>query len=169
MSQLIITVFAILLTSALVLAGITYAPWWYKTADNAEIVTVSSLRILEQAYDVSTRANNGLLPPVLSGENDGGFRTNFLPVLKLLPPAVHSFQWKYGAANGLNYFCMESTGSSVNEGAVRGLYRAKAVFSDEQVILNTSCGATSSMAAISGPTPSLALTMYVAFVPGISR
>lgn len=169
MVQLIITVFAILLTALLVLVSLNYLPTWFRAADAAESTTVASLRILEQAYDIATRANNGVSPAVLAGEADGGFRTNFEPVLKLLPAAVHSFDWKYGEANGLNYFCMESTGPSVNEGAAKGLLRAKTIFSSEQVFVNTDCGALTNLDPMP-PTPAkLAVTMYVAFVPGISR
>lgn len=169
MVHLLITVFTIVLTALLVVASINYYPWWYKTADAAEDVTKSSLRILEQAYDVATRANNGAPPEVLDSAIDGGFSTGFLPVLKLLPAAVPQFTWKYGSSSGMNYFCMQSTGPDVNEGAIRGIMRAKGLFSDSQVYVNSECGVHSSFVGIPRTLQKLSVTMYVAYVPGISK
>jgi hypothetical protein len=168
MVQLLITVFSIILTALLIMVGITYAPWWYRTADATEELTKSSLHVMEQAYDVAARLNNGVVP-LVTAEADGGFVSNFQPILKILPAAVPQFQWKYGEAYGLNYFCMESVGPTVNEGVVRGILRAKGVFSDSQVFVNTICGAQTNEFPDPRETGRLALTMFVAFVPGISK
>lgn len=169
MSQLIITVVALLLTALVILGSVNYLPWWYKTAENAEEITRTSLHVLEDAYSVATRASNGVSPSVDAAAEDGGFSSRFLPILHILPAALPQFVWRYGQANGLNYFCMESTGAYVNEGAIRGLLRGKAVFSESQVTLNTTCGSTTSLSPTPLTSTHLALTMFVTFVPGVSR
>ena len=169
MTQLIITVITIALTALLVLASVNYVPWWHKTASDVEDTVRSSLHLVEQAYDVATRDNNGQAPAVDATAADGGFVGNFVPVLRFLPATVPQFHWKYGIDNGMNYVCMESDGSVVNEGLIKGLFRAKSTFSEDQVFLNTTCGARNNVSSFSADGSAVALTMFVAYVPGISR
>lgn len=175
MFQFLIALFAIALTGILLAASVNYIPWWYKTASDVEATTRSSLTRLEQAYDVATRAANGL-PPGVTAEPDGGFSSNFLPVLQLMPAAPGATSWRYGQHledggpfAGLHYFCLAGTAAGVDEGTWRGVNRARAIFSEEQVFVGAGCGATSSDALPSGFPAPLALTMFVAFTPGISK
>jgi hypothetical protein len=173
--QLLITIIAIALTGLLIAATINYLPWWYQTASHVEDTTRTSLGRLEQAYDVTTRANNGT-SPVVTDESDGGFRSNFLAVLKLMPATPGGTSWNYGqhpqdgtSFAGLHYFCLVTTSEGTDEGTWRGATRARAGFSEEQVFVNSGCGATSSVnLPLAFPAP-LALTMFVAFTPGISK
>ena len=175
MFQFLIALFASALTGLLLAASINYIPWWFKIATDVETTTRSSLTRLEQAYDVATRAGNGVSPAV-TAEPDGGFRSNFLPVLQLMPAAPAATAWQYGQHAqdggpfaGLHYFCLAGTSAGVDEGTWRGVNRARAGFSDEQVFVGASCGATASDALPSGFPAPLALTMFVAFTPGISK
>lgn len=176
MFQLIITIAAIALTSALLVASINYIPWWYKSAADTEEVTRKSLLLVEQAYDVVTRAANGV-PPAVGAGADGGFAANFQPVLKLMPAAPAGFSWRYGQATvgegswaNLHYFCLEFTGDEegAGEGAWRGMQRVSALYSPQQLVLGNSCGDTAAYIPSSYPAP-LAVTLFVAYTPGISR
>lgn len=169
MAQLILTIIAIALFGLLSLATINFTPWWYKTAAVAEEVTKSSFRTLEQSYDLSVRLNDGAIPQVNATAADGGLAQNFIPVIKHIPPAVPGFTWKYGQSNGSNYFCMEGEGLAVNEGAFRGINRAKALFPETQMFISDTCGAASNNTALSGSSSSVAVTLFVEFVPGLSR
>lgn len=175
MTQLIITIVAIALTAALVLASINYVPAWYGYSTTAEKQVRAALPLLEQAYDVMTRAAGGT-PPAVQAVADGGFRSNFVPTLKFAPAAPTGFTWVYGqhANDGtlyanLNYFCLVPTGQ-ISDGVGRGVYRAAGVFSTDQLFINTTCGATSSIgqpASFAGA--SRVVTFYVAYTPGVTR
>jgi hypothetical protein len=172
MMQLILAIVAIALISALAVASINYMPVWTKAADDAEQVTRSSLNRLEQAYDVLTRANNGDVP-VVQGGPDGGFSALFLPTLRLAPAAPTNFRWVYGqhAADGspkagMNYFCLHSNGA--DEGAWRGIQRARAAFSSDQYFVSSACDSLENSTPSSYPSPA-AVTFFVSYVPGITR
>ncbi len=172
MLQLILTIAAIALTAAFLAASVNYIPWWYKTASDTEDVLRKSLPLVEQAYDVATRANNGTAPAVHDELADGGFEAAFRPVLKLTPVAPPGFRWKYGfnEANGLNWVCLEDIDTSGgNEGTWRGVNRARAVYSDQQFVISTSCGSVTNVALPSSYPAPIAITMYLAYTPGISR
>lgn len=176
MFQLILTIISIALTVAMLTASINYIPWWHKTANDTEETMRRSLRQVEQAYDVATRAANGEAPAV-QGSADGGFSANFQPVLKLLPAAPPGFTWRYGKNSategtwaGLNWFCLEYTADEdgASQGSWKGAQRVQALYSADQLTLSGSCGSTSQ-----GPAPSdfpapLAVTLYVAYVPGLT-
>lgn len=177
MIQLIITIVAIALTAALLAASVNYLPWWQKYASDTESVVRTSAPLLEQAYDVVVRQANGVAPSVGAGA-DGGLMSNFGSVLKLPPAAPQGFTWKYGVKSGgsapwagLNYFCLEYTDEAEGApvGAWQGLRRAAAVFSPQQYVLGNSCGDTTSVGTPSEYPAPLALTLYVAYTPGITR
>lgn len=177
MFQLIITIAAIALTSALLAVSINYIPGWYKSAADTEAVARKSLLLVEQAYDVATRAANGA-PPSTTGAADGGFTSNFQPVLKLLPAAPPGFEWRYGQAtgasapwSGLHYFCLEFTKNAegAGEGAWRGMQRVAALYSNQQLVLSSVCGGTEASATPTAYPAPLAVTLFVAYTPGIAR
>lgn len=177
MVQLIIVVLAIALLGLLLTATVNYIPWWYKTAADIEEVIRKSLSIVEQGYDVATRATDGT-PPAVTTAADGGFAAGFTPVLKVLPAAPPGFTWVYGQRTtndvpnltGLNWFCLRHTATGGgNEGAWRGSLRAAAVFSNSQYFINSECGAASSLSAPTSYPAPLAITFYVAYVPGINK
>lgn len=168
MSQLILTVISIALVGLLGLASLNYLPWWGATAALTEDVAKSSFRRVEQAYDVYTRLHDGVAPAVLA-QVDGGFSEHFTPILTHLPAALPGFTWSYGQAGGQDYFCMQGSGSSLNPGVLKGLARVKAVFSPTQLFVDSSCGATADgTGALTGSGP-VAVTLFVKFVPGVSR
>jgi hypothetical protein len=176
MVQLIITVFAIALTTATILAGINYIPWWHKSAVSVEAITHSSLNQVEQAYDIATRAANGT-PPGVSADADGGFSSIFVPVLKFEPAKPARYSWSYGkhavdgsAYSGLNYVCLTPTDASAGtEGVWKGFRNAKAVFSSSQFFINSTCGVTVNAATPSSYPSNAVVTFYVAYTPGITR
>lgn len=177
MLQLIITIIAIALTSALLAASVNYIPWWYKQSTDVDAVLRAGLPVAEQAYDVVTRANNGV-PPAVTADADGGWSANFQPVLKLLPPAPTGFVWKYGKNqagvapwNGLNYFCLDYTREDLGagEGVWRGVRKAQSVFSQNQMIVSDQCGDTTNSAPPTSYPKKVAITFYVAYTPGISK
>ena len=172
MIQLIITIVAIALTAVVLAASVSYIPWWYKTASDTQEVVHRSLLTMEQAYNVAARANNGTPPPVLPTQADGGFVTQFQPVIQLLPPTPPNFRWRYGlnSALNLNWFCLENLEpGGANEGAWRGVNRARSIFSPQQFVVSGSCGSSVSDPAPSSYPAPLTITYYVAYVPGISR
>lgn len=154
-------------------ATVSYIPWWYKTAEESAATAAKGLSIVEQGYDVAARLNDGV-PLEPTAAPDGGFSSLYTPVLKILPAPPLGFTWSYGKNtagvapwNGLHWFCLKT--SDVNEGSWRGLRRLRAVYSPEQLVMATSCGATSNI-SLQGEAPSeLALTLYVAYVPGVSK
>ena len=175
MTQLIITIIAIALTAALVLASISYVPAWYGFSNTAQKQVSAAMPLLEQTYDVLTRAAGGT-PPAVQGGSDGGFRSLFLPTLKFAPAAPAGYTWVYGqhANDGsryanLNYFCLSPLGST-SEGVGRGIYRAAGVFSADQMFINSGCGATSTLGQPGNwKGISRAVTFYVAYTPGVTR
>ncbi len=173
MFQLILTIAAIALTSALLLASINYIPWWYKSASDTEEGVRKGLVLVEQAYDVATRTANGVPP-----STEGGFSGAVLPVLKLLPVAPAGFEWRYGRAQGapapwtnLDYFCLEYTADDgmAGEGVWRGVQRVRGLYSAQQLVIADQCGATVSSASPSSYPQKLAVTLYVVYTPGISK
>lgn len=176
MVQLIISLLAIMLTAATVLAGINYVPWWAKTATITEEQVLRSMSLLEQGYDLVVRSADGAAPAV-SGSADGGLMASFGSVLKFQPAAPVGFDWVYGKNTvtgsryeGLNYFCLKPKGTAgPGEGIGRGLMRAKAVYSADQVVVNSTCGASSSAVSEDGFPNAVALTLYVVYTPGVSR
>ena len=174
MFQLILVVLAIALTSAILLASVKYLPWWTKSAALVDESVRTSLIRLEQAYDIATRGANGV-PPAVEATPDGGFDAIFRPIMQLLPGSPGETSWVYGLNetaglySGKNYFCLKTTGTGGDEALWRGINRARATFSAEQAFLNADCGAGASVPLPSSyPTP-LALTFYVAYVPGINK
>lgn len=176
MVQLIITLIAIALTVLLAVASINYLPWWHKTAADTEETVRTSMKLLEQTFDVVVRASNGVVP-VQTGEADGGLMTHFGAHLVFAPAAPAGYQWTYGRHgvdgsrySGLGYFCLVPTNSNgADQGVYRGIERARSVFSRDQVIVANQCAANES-----APTPTqfpapVAVTMYVVFTPGVNR
>jgi len=176
MIQLIITVVSIALTAALLLASINYIPWWHGIASDTEFIIKESLPKLERAYNVATILGNGT-PPAPTTEADGGFQSLFEPIVKLLPAAPPGFEWSYGRYTGteqpwagLDYFCLTYTasGGRAEQGAWTGALRASTIFSPQQYILGSACGKTVSQSLPSSYPQPLAITFFVAYVPGVS-
>lgn len=176
MFQLIIVVLAIALTAALVMVTVKYLPWWTLNANRVEDATRTSLLRLDQAYDVAARAANGV-PPSVTADPDGGFVLNFRPVMRLLPAAPQNTVWVYGQHpvdatpySGMHYFCLKTTtGGGGDEALWRGVNRARGTFSSDQAYLNSACGAISSVSLPTTFPAPLALTFFVAYVPGIDK
>jgi hypothetical protein len=175
MTQLIITVFAILLSSIMALVSVNYLPFWTQSREDTSVATRLVLSKLESSYNLAVQAGNGAVPAPTS-EADGGLMTNFGSYLKFPPVAPSGFTWVYGqhptdssSYSGLAYFCMEpaSPSSSLNQGQYQGLVSASVVYSSSQVIYSSSgCGATASSAFSSFPAKPY-LTFYVTYTPGV--
>lgn len=173
MIQLVLTILAIVLFSAMLAATMNYAPWWYKTANEANEQFTVAFKTMESAYDLAVRANEGIAPQVTS-DPDGGFTALYQPLIKFTPSLPRGFSIKYGINasegstwSGLNWFCVSA--DSTNEGVWRGLMRTKGIYSPDQLFVNTACGATSNM-DLSSTTPQgpVAVTLYVAYIPGLN-
>lgn len=176
MVQLIITIFAIALTAAIVVASVNYLPWWYRTANITEESLIKTMSVLEQTYDVAVRAADGVAPAVIETDADRGLMANFGDLLKFTPLAPSGYTWTYGVHGddgsryaNLGYFCLKPVGEGASEGVARGIMRTRNAYSPEQVVVASTCGANSS-----DPTPSeypapLHVTMYVVYTPGVSR
>jgi hypothetical protein len=177
MYQLILVILAISLTAALAMVSLNYLPGWQGTAGTVERQVSTSLALLEQGYDVATRSQNGIPPPVTTAA-DGGFAAAMIPVLRFTPYAPTGYQWVYGMRNvdgtqwgGLNYFCLVpvANSSGATEGVARGMARLKTKFSPDQLFLSSACGDSQDGPAISGAVPDLRLTFFVAYTPGVTR
>lgn len=176
MFQLIATIMAIALTSALVLVSINYLPFGQEQIRQTDHMVRRMLPQLETAYDIAMRATDGVAP-VVTGGPDGGLAANFKGILAWTPVAPEGFQWTYGKRpddGGLNsgreYFCLNPI-STTKETVGRGLYLGSTAYSREQLVISTSCGATAWGTKPSSWTAStrVALTFYVAYTPGLSR
>jgi hypothetical protein len=176
MFQLILTVIAIALSAAQLLAGLNYTPAWTRTAADTDLVTRASLQTLEQAFDIATRANSGT-SPVVTTDSDGGLAANFLPIVKFTPAAPAGFRWVYGQhANdgtryvGMYYFCMlpVSGNSGASQGVYRGVLRSMTIFPSDQAFVNTGCGAVTNYATPTTFPANMALTLYVTYVQPIA-
>lgn len=166
MSQLIISVLAILLTALTLLASVNYLPHWYRAADDTDAAVRSSLKVLERSYKAYAKVNGGVGPTVLA-ESDGGFGTQFRPLVKLIPPAPAGYSWSYGQHPsdgsiwaGLHYFCL-SSGTAAELGTWRGLIRARPAFSAEQYFLGNSCDAVANIAEPSSYPAPVSVTYFV--------
>lgn len=175
MSHLIITVLTIALMAAAATVTVNYLPTWPAAASTAERQLREALPRIEQAYDVLTRAAEGVPPDTDMGA-DGGFSRVFQPVLQFMPAAPRGYSWRYGQHvddgsmySNMHFVCLAANGGTT-EGPGRGLYRAVATFSPDQAVINTGCGATSSVAppAKWGTEPR-SVTFYLAYTPGITR
>lgn len=173
MFHLIITVIAIALSGFLSLIAVNYLPSWSPAAAQVSTQVQTAFPLLEQAYGVLTRTADGEAPATLA-HPDGGFVSQFMPLLKFAPAAPAGYRWSYGQHPsdgshyaGLHFFCLEPIAPTIPEGVSRGITRGVSIFSKSQVFLNTNCGATSSVSDWSAKAP--AATYFVTYVPGIAR
>src|SRR5690606_6424911 len=95
MHSLIITIIAIALTAALIAVTIDYLPVCNNAAAQVERQVKDAFPLLENAYDVATRAADGVAPPAQAG-GDGGFVENFIPLIKFAPATPAGYTWVYG-------------------------------------------------------------------------
>lgn len=175
MFQLISSVMAIALMSALVLVSINYLPAWQARARDTEQQMRRVLPQLEQAYDALTRSADGIAPATMA-DSDGGFTAQFMSTLQFVPAAPAGYKWTYGqrAADSsryanMNYFCLAPTKPTA-ESTGRGLYLAAGAYSRDQIVISTACGADAwSAQPKEWGTVKTAVTFYVAYTPGISR
>lgn len=172
MSQLILSVLAIVLTAATLVSTLNYLPWWQRGAADVNQVLRTSLPRIDAAYKEAARRNAGI-PPAVTGEADGGFVSGFQDVLGILPAAPRDFSWSYhqhpndgSAWANLHYVCLTSSTDSQRD-SWAGARAARPVFSSQQYIVSASCGDT-----VSNPEPAdypapLAITFFVTYVPGV--
>lgn len=172
MSQLILTVFAIVLTAATLVSTLNYLPWWQRGAADVNEVLRASLPRLDAAYKEAARQNAGV-PPAVTADSDGGFVANFQDLLGVLPAAPQTFTWSYhqhpndgSVWANLHYVCLTSNEQSERD-AWAGARAARPVFSSQQYIVSSTCGST-----VSDPEPAaypaqLAITFFVTYVPGV--
>lgn len=171
MAQLIMTVLAIALMSATVLASVNYLPWWAGSVEINERAVRSALVKLETAYVVNARlyAQSALDP---NGDTDGGLMSLYGATLGFAPGAPPGYIWVYGkqTASGsylnTHYFCLRPSASlpSADQHAVRALRRAAQGYSTQQFIVSTACGAVA-QGDVSSAAPFL--TFYVRPVPDV--
>jgi len=173
MTQLIITVLAIALTALTVLASLNYLPWWYQGAADTDHFLRGGMGALERGYKTLARDNAGV-PPAVTADTDGGFETNFRPLLRLLPNAPEGYSWSYHQRpmdgslwEGLNYFCLSAPAGGATIAEWKGVKRATALYSSEQAVVSDVCGASVNAATPTGFPAPFALTFYVTYVPGV--
>lgn len=169
MFQLMLTLIAIALTAAAAVASVNYLPWWHKAAGQSEQLMSRSLASLERGFDAVGRAMDGS-PPDPTAEQDGGLMAYFGRTIGFRPAAVPGYAWTYGKANGgpyggYHYFCMHpaAEGAHLSEASWRGVLRARAQYSPQQILLGAACGAHSD--TVGAPGQALSVTMYVVAHP----
>lgn len=177
MFQLILVVLSIALVGMFSVATVNYLPGWTKEATDVDSLLRSGLGAVEQVYDVASRAQDGV-PPSVTAQPDGGFSAAFLPYLRITPPTPAGYTWSYGLHavdtsqwSGLNYFCLSPAAgtSSAGAGKVRGVLRAKQMFSSDQLFLSSRCGDTVNEGTAAEQGENLHITFFVAYTPGVTR
>lgn len=173
MSSLILTVFSLLLLSAVVTVSINYLPGWSKEAADVSPVVRASAAKLERAFDLYAKSHSGVPAPVVSGDVDGGLSAQFSPYLGFVPAAIPGYRWVYGNAGGgapgayqnAYYFCLAPTNGAASQGKVRGVVQAQQYFSAEAAFVSTGCGSTSNTTYSAYPA-TMTLTVFVKYVAG---
>lgn len=176
MHHLIITVLAILLAGSMVWLGVNYVPISHTERLAVAEKLTNALPKLETGYDVVTRANGGT-PVAVTADADGGFASNYLPVIKFTPALPAKMSISYGKYAGgvaryadLNYFCLRGDAALMRRQQVwDGILRAKATFSADQFFVSSACGVASNVAlGATPPASSYVITFFVAYVPPIT-
>lgn len=170
MSQLVLVILAIGLTSALLMATINYMPSWQPVALETQRQVVSGFDKLERAYHLKTRVNGGT-PDAPTTDPDGGLAQHFVHYYGFLPRPPAGYDWRYGydAGLNLNWFCLYPTGAGASRGVFEGMKRAATSFSVEQFYLHaggvSSCGSTAAQPAPSSFPALVTITFFVRYIP----
>lgn len=131
MSNLIISVIAIMLTATCVMLGISYVPWWQGPAARVEIIMAGTPAMLQTIYDKKSIIIGQ--NPTPTAEADGGFNSIFISNFNKIYPAVPSpgFSWSFGTNSnnaspylGVNYFCLVPPSEGVSYAEYRGILNA---------------------------------------------
>lgn len=177
MFHLILVVVSIALVSALVLVTVNYLPGWTRAAEVAESQLAQALPQLESAYDVVVRNADGAIPAVLA-ESDGGLQTHFLPAMQFSPLTPPGHTWVYGVHavdasrySGMAYFCLKpGDGVEMSQALWVAAKRVSGRYPPDQLFLGESCGESANRAQpTSFPAQDVALTLFVAYTPGVNR
>lgn len=175
MSQLVITVIAILLSAAATMVSVNYLPFWSESQSESQAQAKLAMAKLESAYNLTVQANNGTAPAPTNA-SDGGLMANFGGYLKFPPAAPPGYSWSYGqqaadgsAYSGMDYFCLapQSGAKGLNLGQYRGILNASKIYSSAQAVVSTAgCGAETAALPSSFPA-NFYLTFYVTYTPGV--
>lgn len=179
MHQLIITLMAIVLVSIMALTGISYIPWWHKSAESTKISMGPALDTLEKSYIALARQMDGNVPDPTLAE-DGGLSAIFSATYKFAPKALPGYAWVYAKHpvdgslySGLHYFCLKpnNPANPMSEGVYKGLSHVAAKYPTTQLIISnsTSCREASYTAVSGVPSTAGSVILYVSFIPGVSQ
>lgn len=169
MHSLIISILAIALQAAALLALRTYAPAWATKAPADMRLVAAGLTSVEKGFYNYAAANGGLVPAPTTAA-DGGLTQFQSPVrhMTFLPRAPAGFTWRYGFATDY-YLCLESTDSAASMPASLfvGVKRLRNLLPDGQVVVSAgsrSCGSTVNvnMATQAVPAP-LSMTFFLRY------
>lgn len=174
MHALIITIMAIMLTSAMVVSTVNYLPSWQASAQLNSRLVETGFERLERAYQVYA-AEHLDVPAAPDASADGGLTTHFGALLGFVPRAPDGFFWYYGQRPldagpyaGMHYFCLAPLDAVAGtEGVVRGTMRLRRVVPQDQVVFAAACGATADWVAPTQYPQALHTTYYVSYVPGM--
>jgi hypothetical protein len=185
MYQLMMTVIAIVLTAAIATATIVYTPGWKTASDDAYMLARTGVQTLENAFTLATQANGGTELAVDLGQTDGGLAANFANYYRFLPKAPAGYSWKYGyssattltndsyagnGANGLYWFCLYPSGTTMSQGVYKGFARSQKIFSGTQFYLHDG-GSSFCGRAVNSAEPTVypndySVTFFVRYVSG---
>jgi hypothetical protein len=170
MSQLILVLLSIGLTSALLLATVNYMPSWQPAALDAQRQVVAGFDTLERAYRLKTRANGGV-PAAPTGAEDGGLAAHFVNYYGFLPRPPGGYAWRYGynATYNLNWFCLYPVGAGATRAVFEGMRRAATSFSAEQFYLHAgdvnACGTPAAQPEPASFPALVSVTFFVRYIP----
>ncbi len=164
MTQLILTIMAIALSAALIVATVNYMPSWPKQAEITQTLGKTGFTQLQAAYKGYHTAN-GVVPEP-NADPDGGLATHFTPYLDFVPRAPDGYYWTYGrqlAGNLDHFFCLApEPGTATGEGDYRGLMRLRAIFPSDQFIVHDDGLAGCGVSPVTAERPAeLGATLFV--------
>ena len=171
MSELVITLIAIVMQAANLFALLNYQTHWSQAYPEFARSFASSLSSFENGY-FSYAAANGNVGPTPTIQTDGGLSQLQTPTayLNTLPAAPTGYAWKYGA-NGDNYVCLYAADGvrQTSEDIYRAMVRIKAFLPDSQLVISagtTSCGTLTNISKPASFPTALTFTFFLHYTAG---
>jgi hypothetical protein len=174
MSDLIITIIAIVMQAANLFALLSYQTHWSQSYPEYARSFAASLSSFETGYFAYATAHGGV-GPTPTGAADGGLSQlqSPTPYLNALPAAPTGYAWKYGS-NGNNYVCLYAVDGvrQTAEDIYRAMVRVKAFLPDAQLVISTGTTSCGTLTGITGKPSSfplaLSFTYFLLYVNGQS-
>jgi len=150
MFSLIITIIALLLFVAVLVAGINYIPASTVTTKETTTIVQSGNSILANAL-YAYRVTHDEFPEVT------GWDTTLFPNYGKLPLAPSNMAWSYGTNGTGHYVCVSG---SIDKSRFDGISAAQGLYSDEYYV-SDACGAEANGAIPSAYPAAIAATFWV--------